>query len=197
MAMTITQNLPITGRRGWTGEEIDRLTELGFFANEKIELIEGEIIPKMTQNEPHSVSICLAQNKLISVFSIGLLIRVQLPLRLGERSRPEPDLAVVSGSPRDYLSAHPSTAVLVIEVSDTTLIQDRETKAALYAQHGIAEYWIVNLIDRVVEIHRDPAPMEGALLGHGYREVQKLSPGRAFSPLAAPEVTIAVDELLP
>lgn len=197
MAITITENLPVIGRRGWTAKEYDRLAELSFFDDEKLELIEGEIIPKMTQNEPHAVCLCLVQNKLFRIFSDGFTVRVQMPLALGPRSRPEPDMAVVRGAARDYLAAHPAVAELVVEISDSTLAQDRETKAALYARHEIPEYWIVNLIERTVELFRDPAPQSGALLGHAYRYRQTLRSGDTFAPLAAPEATISVDELLP
>lgn len=197
MAITITDPFPIVGRRTWTANEYDRLADLGFFDDEKLELIEGEIIPKMPQNPSHATAVFQAQTALLANFTSGYLVRVQLPLALGDRSRPEPDACVVAGISPDFARTHPSTAVLVLEVSDSTLHQDRETKTALYATHGIPEYWIVNLAEDSVEVFRDPAPQEGALLGHVYRSHQVLNRGDAIVPLAAPEARITVSDLLP
>jgi Uma2 family endonuclease len=91
-------------------------------------------------------------------------LRIQLPLVLGEYDEPFPDIAVVSGSPRDYLSLHPTTALLVVEVSEASLKTDREVKGSLYAKAGIPEYWIVNLKERVVEVYREPAKDARAVL---------------------------------
>ncbi|MBI2370409.1 MAG: Uma2 family endonuclease, partial [Deltaproteobacteria bacterium] len=104
---------------------------------------------------------------------------------------------VVPGSPRDYLDAHPTTALLVVEVADTTLVYDRDLKGSLYARAGIAEYWIVNLTDRALEVYRDPAPSPRARYGSSYQTFQRLSPPDSVSPLAAPWARIAVADLLP
>jgi Uma2 family endonuclease len=197
MAITITENLPLIGRRSFSAKEYDRLAELGFFDDEKLEPIEGEIIPKMLHSPPHAMGVWLAQTALLHVFQQGFMVRVQLPLALGPRSRPEPDVCVVQGQPEDFAQAHPTTAVLALEVSDSTLRQDRETKAALYARHGIAEYWIVNLIDNTLEVHRNPAAQVGALLGHAYTERRELRAGESIAPLLMPENLIAVEDLLP
>jgi len=115
---------------------------------------------------------------------------VQLPLALGPYSEPEPDVAVVEGTIDDYVEAHPSTAVLVVEVADASLQFDRTRKAALYARAGIPDYWIVNLLDGVLEVHRQPE-------GDAYRERLVLPSQERVRPLARPEVEIAVAELLP
>ncbi len=195
--ITITENLPLIGRRAFTAKEYDRLAELGFFDDEKLELIEGEIIPKMTQNPPHAMGVWLAQTALLRVFQHGFMVRVQAPLALGPRSRPEPDVCVVEGRREDFAQSHPSMAVLALEVSDSTLRQDRETKAALYARHNIAEYWIVNLIENTLEVHRNPAAQEGTLLGHAYAEHRVLRAGESIAPLLAPDNSIAIEDLLP
>lgn len=193
-----TQNLPLIGRFAWTIEEFERLFDVGFLPNDtKFELIEGEIVEKMTQRTTHSTALSLTQFALETAFGAGFYVRTQLPMVFGEHSKPEPDLAVVVGNPRDYLEAHPSTAVLVVEISDTTLVQDQQAKSSLYARAGIAEYWIVNLIDRALEVRRQPSPVHDALLGHAYRSTQILLPGESVSPLSSPEATVFVDELLP
>ncbi len=198
MGLTLTQNLPALARHGWTVEEFERLFEAGFFAPDaKYELIEGEVWEKMTQKTSHAVAVTLAQYLLADVFGVAFVVRVQLPLVFGQSSKPEPDVAIVSGSPRDYLENHPTTAVLIVEISDTTLIPDQQTKAALYARAGVGEYWIVNLPERTLEVRRQSAPMSEALLGWGYRSTQILLPGESVSPLAAPDAVIRVDDLLP
>lgn len=198
MPHLITENLPFTARRGWTVSEFEKLFDAGFFAPEaKLELIEGEVFEKMSQNEPHARAILLAQYKMLEIFAIGHLVRIQLPLILGESSKPEPDVAIVRGSLHDGSTSLPTTAELVIEISDATLRADQTTKAALYARAQIAEYWIVNLVDRTLEVRRQPSPMEGELLGHGYRFTQILLPGESIAPLGAATAPVGVDELLP
>ena len=198
MPHLITENLPFTALRGWTVSEFEKLFEAGFFAPDaRLELIEGQVFEKMSQNEPHARAIMLVQYKLMEVFATGYLVRMQIPLILGESSKPEPDAAVVRGSLRDGNTALPSTAELVVEISDSTLVQDQQTKAALYARAGIAEYWIVNLVERTLEVRRQPSVMANELLGHGYRSTQILLPGERIAPLSAPDTEIGVDELLP
>ena len=120
-----------------------------------------------------------------------------LPLALGEHSEPEPDIAVVAGEPEDYLAAHPATAALVVEVADSSLRLDRRFKAALYAQAGLREYWIVNLVDHTLEVHRDPQPVSDAPDLWMYRSVQVLRPPATVTPQAAPDARIPIAQLLP
>lgn len=184
-------------RRLWTRAEFERIADAGVFGpEERLELIEGEITVKVTQNSPHTTSMNLTAEALRPILT-GLYIRIQQPLNMGASSQPEPDIAFVEGSIRDYAQAHPTTAVLVVEISDSTLVYDRRTKAGLYARAGVAEYWIVNLIDRVLEVHRQPAPMTDVPLGHGYRSIVQYTAEETISPLAVPEQTVAVAALLP
>ena len=197
MPHLITENRPFPARPGWTVVEFERLFDAGFFAPDaRLELIDGEVWEKMTQNEPHAVTLSLTEFAINGIFD-GCYVRTQQPMILSDTSKPEPDLAVVIGAPRDYLSSHPTTAELVIEISDATLRADQTTKAALYARAEIAEYWIVNLVDRTLEVRRNPSPMSGELLGHGYRSTQILLPGESIAPLGAATATVAVDEWLP
>lgn len=192
-----TQQPVLVNRAKWTYQEFERLAELGAFADRKMELIEGEIIEKMTQNEPHAIAVVLTHFALANAFDAPQFhVRAQLPMRL-ESSKPEPDICVVEGAMRDYLASHPTTALLVVEISDTTLISDQQTKAALYARAEVAEYWIVNLNARTLEVRRQPAPMNDAISGFGYRSTQILLPSESVSPLAAPAAVIGVEELLP
>ena len=141
----------------YTVEEYDRLTSRNVFRDARVELIEGRIIEMPPQREPHAVGVMLGVEAMRRVFATGFTLRPQMPLRLGKRSKPEPDIAVVAGEPRDSLQTGPPTsAALVIEVSDTTLRYDRGKKASLYAKEGFTDYWIVNLVSRQVEVHREP-----------------------------------------
>lgn len=181
----------------WTREKFERAAELGLFGpEEKLELIEGEVIEKTPQNCPHVTGVNLQQEALRVAFPSGHVVRVQQPLAIGEGSLPEPDIAIVTGSIRDYEAAHPATAVLVVEVSDTTLAFDR-MKAGLYARAGVLEYWILNLLDRVLEVHREPAPMADQPFGHHYHNITRNPENETISPLAAPNATILIADLLP
>jgi Uma2 family endonuclease len=104
---------------------------------------------------------------------------------------------VVPGSFRDYVARHPSRPVLVIEVSESSLALDREYKGSLCARAGLADYWIVNLVDRVLEVYREPAPDSAASFGWRYRSIEVLAPVASVSPLASSGVTIRVADLLP
>jgi len=184
--------------RLWTRQEYERMAAQGLFApEERVELIEGEIVAMTPQGSLHMTAIMLVQGALQRLFHIGYIVTTQLPLALGLRSMPEPDCAVLPGSPRDYRAAYPTTAVLVVEVAETTLQFDRIEKGSLYAAGGVLDYWIVNLVDRVLEVYRDPGPQAGAPFGHAYRTSLRLGPGDRVAPLAAPQAPIAVADLLP
>ncbi len=176
--------------RRWTREEYERLVEQGFFSpEEKIELVDGVIYEMSPQKSVHTTAVRLADLALGLLFGVGFDIRSQMPLALGFDSEPEPDLAVVTGSPLDYLDAHPSTALLVIEVADSSLPHDRK-KASLYARAGIPEYWLENLVDWCLEVYREPK--DGV-----YTLRTVLRAGDSVSPLSRPEAVIPVASLLP
>jgi Uma2 family endonuclease len=181
--------------RRWSRLEYERLVDQGFFGpDDRLELIQGHLIVKEPQNAPHVMAIALVADVLRAAFGPGWFVRQQFPLALGDWSEPEPDVSVVQGSPRDYPHAHPNRPVLVVEVSESRLRFDRTDKAAIYARAGIADYWIVNLVDRVLEVHRDP---ERSGRQWRYRSVQRVAPDGEVSPLAAPGARIRVADLLP
>jgi Uma2 family endonuclease len=184
--------------RRWTRDEYYKMAGAGIFApGERVELIEGEIIAMTPQDSPHATAGSLAEEALRGAFGPEFHVRSQRPLNLGQESEPEPDAAVVRGRPRDYVHAHPTTAVLVVEISDTTLAFDRGPKAALYARAGIPEYWIVNLVDRVLEVHRDPGPLPHAPAEYSFRSILRLGPAATVNPLQAPAATVRIADLLP
>jgi Uma2 family endonuclease len=127
----------------------------------------------------------------------GWIVRVQDPLALDEESAPEPDIAVVRGSRTDYRHAHPARAALIIEVAESSLAFDRSQKGSLYARGGIADYWIVNLVDRVVEVYREPGADLTAPYGWRYMSAERVTPPRAVAPIAVPVAPIPVASLLP
>jgi len=163
------------------------MVEAGVLApGERAELIDGEVLAMPPQGSLHATAVRLAEEALRAAFGAGYDIRVQMPLALDPSSEPEPDVAVVRGSPRDYRDAHPTSALLVVEVADTTLGYDRDQKGSLYARAGVAEYWIVNLLDRRVEVCRDPTPESQARYGWTYRNVRSYATGDQIAPLALP-----------
>ncbi len=177
--------------RKWTREEYERMIDADLFGPEdRVELIEGEILVMSPEKTWHAATIDLVAEVLRRVFGDGHTIRVQHPMSLGDRSEPEPDVCVVKGSPRDYLKAHPQTALLVVEVAETSLANDRTRKASLYARMALPEYWIVNLVDGCVEVHRDPS-------AEVYRTLTRHGRADHVTPLAAPHARIAVSDLLP
>lgn len=185
-------------RRRFTVAEFERLLESGIFsADERLELIEGRIQTKMTQNSAHATAIRLGLKLLLRIVPLGYEVSVQLPLVLSEDSRPEPDLYVSHGEARDYTNAHPTTAVLVVEVADSSLLTDRTRKGGLYARAGIPEYWIINLAARVVEVLRQPVPMPSEPFGYAYRSLTRFSADETLPLPFAPETTLSVADLLP
>jgi Uma2 family endonuclease len=177
--------------RRWTRQEYDLMVESGILGPEdRVELVGGAILTMSPQKSPHATAVQLASDALREAFRQGFVVRSQLPLALSADSEPEPDVAVVPGSPRDFRDAHPSTALLIVEVADTSLGYDRDEKKILYAEGGIPEYWIVNLLDRRLEVYRGPA-------GGDFGIRRALGTEEWIAPLSRPEASIPVAELLP
>ena len=146
----------ISDARRLTREEYERLVEEGFFdPDARIELIHGRLVEMTPHTSFHAVGVNLVQVALGRVFGEGFAVRGQLPLAIDPDSEPEPDVAVVPGDPQDYSFSHPTSAVLVVEVAESSMKIDRE-KAEIYARAGVPEYWILNLRRRQLEVHRDP-----------------------------------------
>jgi Uma2 family endonuclease len=193
--MTRAVGGPSIRTRRWTRREYDRLIELGVLhEDEPIELLAGRMVVREPQRTPHAVATQLAAEALRVAFGAGWTVRVQLPLALDDAS--EPDVAVVRGAPRDYLREHPSSPALVVEVARDSLRTDRTLKARLYARAGIGDYWIVNLVDRILEVHRSATGL-GARRRATYAEIDRLGPSEAIAPLAALAARIVVADLLP
>jgi len=182
----------------WSRREYDRLIEVGFFRPEdRLELIGGAIVVAEPKGSAHATAVGLVEDALRTAFGAGWVVRGQDPIAPDDESEPEPDVAVVPGTRRDYRDAHPARPVLVVEVAESSLAFDREQKGSLYARAGIADYWILNLVERVLEVYREPVPFRSARFGWRYASVEVLTSGTSVTPLAAPGAHIAVADLLP
>jgi Uma2 family endonuclease len=160
--------------------------------DDRVELLEGVVVAMSPRNARHDAAVTRAHAALRAALGPGPVIRVQCTVVLGPHSAPEPDVAVVPGEIAQYDHAHPTTALLIVEVADSSLPQDRITKAGTYASAGIPEYWIVNLRDDRVEVLRAPGAAAAA-----YRERRVAHRGERLVPVAFPGVTLSVDDLLP
>jgi Uma2 family endonuclease len=187
---------PLTLRR-WKRIEYDRLVDLGVFEGDPIELIGGQLIVAEPHGTYHASAISAADYAVRTSLPPGWMVRIQLPVSLDDESEPEPDLVVVPGRPADYRRSHPERPALVVEVAESSLHFDQHHKGSLYARAGIPDYWIVNLVDRVLEVYRDPAPDPSAHYGWRYRSVTTLTAPAIVVPLAFTSSQVAVTDLLP
>jgi Uma2 family endonuclease len=177
----------------WTVDEYFGLVHRGVLCeDDRVELLDGLIVAMSPQDPPHAVATAQVYEALLAAVAGRAAVRSQLPLILGQRWAPEPDVAVVPGATGDYGERHPRTAILVVEIADSSLAQDRLTKAAVYARFGIPEYWVVNLRDDRVEVYREPGRKRGP-----YRKIFSASRGEHLELVALPGASVAVDDLLP
>jgi Uma2 family endonuclease len=187
---------PPVQTRHFTRAEYDRLIEQGFFdEDERIELLDGLLVVREPQGSEHSATVSGVGAALQRAFGPRYHVRFGAPVALDDASEPEPDLAVVRGRPFHYRDEHPSRPVLVVEVARTSLTKDRRRKGPLYARADVADYWIVNLAARVLEVYR--GPIKSAAGRWKYKHVRLLKPGTVVRPLAAPDARIRVADLLP
>ena len=186
------------GLHRWTRRQYEGLIAHGLLdEDDPIELLDGLLLVKEPQASPHRTAVLLVAKALERAFGGGWFVQTQSPIILDGRSEPEPDVCVVRGSPRDYVDAHPARPALVVEIARSGLPTARGRKAAAYARAGIADYWILNLIDRVLEVHREPARPGPARRSWGYASIATLGADATTTPLAAPSAGIRVADLLP
>ena len=187
-----------TRTKRFSRAEYDKLIELGVFqADDAIELIGGELMVAEPQSAEHYTAIFKSARALEAAFGPGWVIRTQGPVGLDDESEPEPDIAVVPGRLDDYRRDHPSRPVLTVEVAVSSLANDRERKGSLYARAGLADYWVLNLIDRTLEVYREPVPNADAPFGWRYIRRETVASSGRITPLAAPDAAVAVADLLP
>lgn len=177
-------------RRRWSRAEYDRMVDAGGFApDDRIELLDGEIWEMSPLGSRHATAYELVGTALRSAFSQDY-VRHQLPFALDQTSEPEPDVAVVKGTIRDFADRHPNQALLIVEVSDSTLSYDRGRKLTAYARNSVPEYWLLDLTAARLEVYRDPS-------GDSYASRSLLAAGDTVSPLHAPDSVISIADLLP
>jgi Uma2 family endonuclease len=159
---------------------------------ERVELILGQIFTMAAKGTRHSVATTRLIAELQMLIQRRAIVRCQDPITLPNNSEPEPDIVIARLRSDDYINSHPSPAdlILVIEVADSTIKFDRETKAPLYAAAGISEYWIVNLIDNRLEIYRQP---EGAI----YTSIEIIVPPRSVNLPLFSEIVLNISDFFP
>ena len=194
--------LPVGSRiasfRRFTVPEYHKLIEIGMLTeDDDLELIDGHLVKKMSRNAPHDGTLKKVEKRLLRIIPAGWDTRPQMGLTL-TGSVPEPDLLVVRDEPAGYTTRHPvpAEAGLVIEVADTTVSTDRSWKVPMYGNAGIAEYWIINLVDRQVEVYTRPT---GVVPQPGYATRTDYAPGQSV-PLVLDGTAVAsipVADLLP
>lgn len=199
---TAAIKLPLLGQQaGFRRFSVDEYHDLiadGYLtADDRLELIEGYLVLKMSRNPPHDLALQRLNKRLMTLVPASVEVRIQSAITLSD-SEPEPDAAVVRGPDTRYQANHPQPAdiSLVIEVSDSTLDGDRTDKVRIYSRAGIVCYWIVNLVDRQVEVYTSPTGV-GANSEYGQR--QDYHSGDS-APLILDGVTVAtipVADLLP
>ena len=184
------QTLPT--RRRFTVDEYFALAEAGILRKEeRVELIDGEIIIMSPINDPHRQSVNWVGRLLTFALGKRAMVQVQATIRLDDATAPKPDIAVIRlRSINDLATVTPEEIYLLVEVADSSLTFDRDTKLPRYAAAGIPEVWIANLVNRQVEAHSNP-------VGGVYRNVLIVHPGATISPQAFPDVTLAVNDFLP
>lgn len=178
--------------------EYHRLGELGFFApDDRVELIRGEIIIKATKSTFHSVCNSLLLGELYPLLRKRAIVRGQEPIILSADSEPEPDVVIARNRSDNYLSSHPDPAdiLLVIEVSDSTLKYDRKTKLSLYAESGISDYWIFNLVDIQLEMHSEPYQKQRG--GFDYRVKRVVLPNEVVVIPGFPDLSLDLSAVFP
>ncbi|KKI99778.1 Uma2 family endonuclease [Prochlorothrix hollandica] len=190
IAPTALATLPL---RRWTVAEYHTLAAAGILTSQdRIELLDGHLVTMSAKGRPHIIALRLLAQTFSNALQNQRLIFLQDPIALSPTSEPEPDLTLVQGQELDYLQRHPQPHEidLIVEVADSTLKTDCEVKSLLYAQAGIAEYWVVDVAQRQVWVFREPDPA-------GYRSRVIYGPTAQLSPLACPAVNIPIEAILP
>lgn len=181
-----------------TRARYDRMVDAGILGeDDRVELLDGLLVARAPQGSRHAAIVSLVKEVLETAFGRRYHVREEKPLALDDVSEPEPDLVVVAGRPRQYLGAHPTRVALVVEVAESSLKLDRVRKGTLYARARISDYWVVNLVDEVLEVYREPTCDPARPNTWKYAGVRLLERNATVTPLAAPRARIRVASLLP
>lgn len=181
------------GHAGYSVSDYFELVRRGTLSeDDRVELLDGVIVAEPPMDPPHATGIALATRAVDRAVGDRALLRAQMPFLASPFSAPEPDVAIVPGVLADYVDRHPSVALLVVEVSASSLQQDRLSKSRIYAGAGVPDYWIVNLRDACVEVFRVPDVAQRI-----YAERRTLHRGEQLELVALPGTRVAVSDLLP
>jgi Uma2 family endonuclease len=179
-------------RRLFTIDQYHQMITSGVLTEgDRVELIDGEILEMVAIGSKHGAQVKRLNRLLSGLLESSVLVSVQDPVELGPRSEPQPDVALLRWRADFYETSHPqaSDVYLLIEVADSTLDYDRSVKALLYSRSDIFEYWIVNLQDNVIEVHRQPSQS-------GYQLIQSYQRGIDIEIMALPGLGLTVDRIL-
>ena len=184
---------PTRETRKFTADEYYRMGEAGILKHdERVELIEGEIIAMPPIGPAHAWEVALSTKLFFSLEDERFIVQSQNPVHLDDGSEPQPDIMLIRPRAEGYGAAHPtpSDVLLVVEVSDSSLEYDRQTKAHLYGRAGIPETWVKNLPEDCIERFTEPGP-------EGYAQHSVHRRGETLTPLSLPDLELAVADLLP
>jgi Uma2 family endonuclease len=181
----------------FTVQDYHRLVEMGFWGeNERIELIRGELIQMAAKGTAHETCITRLMRVLFPLVAEQATLRCQSPISLAD-SEPEPDVTIARNQAEDYLHGHPGPAdiLLVIEVADSSLTYDREVKLPLYAEVGITDYWLFNLLEGYLEAYSQPTEIRPGQFGYQHRDIVPTTASIALPPF--PEQVVNLSQIFP
>jgi Uma2 family endonuclease len=190
--MVPPEPVPLMQHRKFTADEFEKLGEVGILTDEeRVELIEGDIIVMGRIKSPHAACVNRLTRMLVTGTGERAVVTVQNPVRLSTYTEPAPDLSLAHPCEDFYRQAHPrpNEMYLAIEVMETTQFYDYKVKLPLYGRNGVPELWLIDLPGQVLEVYRRP-------FGDQYIESQQLRPGQQIAPEASPELVLAVDAIL-
>jgi Uma2 family endonuclease len=183
---------PHLERRRFTADEYQRMGEVGILSpDERLELIDGEIVTMTPIGPPHAAAVDRATLSFVTAVNRRAIVRVRGSVRLDFLTEPEPDVVLLRPRADFYASAHPGPQdiLLIVEIAGSSLRYDRDVKSKLYAHLGIVEYWLADLTSQTVTCYASPE-------GDRYRDIRSLVRGASLAPLALADVVIQVDDLL-
>jgi Uma2 family endonuclease len=180
--------VPLESQRPLKRAEYDRLVAMGVFGEERLELLYGRLVAMSPQGNEHVYSVRRFTMILAPALVGRAQVQIQGPVAASDESEPEPDVAVLSLD--DFLDDHAHAAYLIVEVADSSRKRDLHVKSQLYAQMGVPDYWVLDLVRRELVVHRDPG-------GDRYREIRTFGPADSVAVLQFPDVIVRVADVLP
>ena len=190
--------MSIAQAKRFTLDEYHKLAELGFFhEEERIELINGELIEMVSKGTAHETCLRKLWKELPTLVGNRVTLQSQAPILIPPKSEPEPDFALLKNRDDDYLSGHPQPAdvLLVMEVSDSSLDYDQDVKIPLYAQAGISDYWLFNLFDNYLESYSEP--YQNCQVKYGYLNKRIILPNQVIALPCFPDLSVDLSKVFP